>query len=74
MRIPLGIGESVVTPASMRYIGRNFVEKERGPGHRRLYVRTKYGPAIGAPLAASWSRATDGGGCLVCWDSVACCG
>ena len=52
MRILLGVGESVVTPASMRYIRSNFVEKERGLAIGVYMSGTKYGPAIGAPLAA----------------------
>jgi MFS family permease len=52
VRILLGIGESVVTPASMRYIRTNFAEKERGLAIGIYMSGTKYGPAIGAPLAA----------------------
>ena len=52
MRILLGIGESVVTPASMRYIRTNFAEKERGLAIGIYMSGTKYGPAIGAPFAA----------------------
>ena len=52
VRILLGIGESIVTPASMRYIRTNFAEKERGLAIGIYMSGTKYGPAIGAPLAA----------------------
>lgn len=52
VRILLGIGESVVTPASMRYIRTNFAEKERGLAIGIYMSGTKYGPALGAPLAA----------------------
>jgi ACS family D-galactonate transporter-like MFS transporter len=52
VRILLGVGESVVTPASMRYIRTNFAEKERGLAIGIYMSGSKYGPAIGAPLAA----------------------
>jgi len=73
MRILLGIGESVVTPASMRYIRQNFVEKERGLAIGVYMSGTKYGPAIGAPLAAymvaaygwRWMFGLVGLGCLL---------
>ena len=52
MRMLLGIGESIVTPASMRFIRDNFAEKERGLAVGVYMSGTKYGPAIGAPLAA----------------------
>jgi MFS family permease len=51
LRVLLGIGESVTVPASMRYIRTNFAEKERGLAVGVLMAGTKYGPAIGAPLA-----------------------
>jgi MFS transporter, ACS family, D-galactonate transporter len=51
-RILLGIGEAAVTPASMRYIRRNFVEHERGLPIGIFMSGTKFGPAIGAPIAA----------------------
>jgi ACS family D-galactonate transporter-like MFS transporter len=50
-RILLGIGESIVTPASMRYIRNNFAEHERGLPIGIFFSGTKYGPAIGAPIA-----------------------
>jgi len=50
-RIVLGIGESIVTPASMRYIRNNFAEHERGLPIGIYFSGTKYGPAIGAPIA-----------------------
>jgi MFS family permease len=52
IRVMLGIGESLVTPASMRYLGSNFVEKERGFAIGIYMSGTKIGPAIGAPIAA----------------------
>jgi MFS transporter, ACS family, D-galactonate transporter len=51
VRIVLGIGESIVTPASMRYIRDNFAEHERGLPIGIYFSGTKYGPAIGAPIA-----------------------
>ena len=50
-RIVLGIGESIVTPASIRYIRKNFAEHERGLPLGVYFSGTKYGPAIGAPIA-----------------------
>jgi MFS transporter, ACS family, D-galactonate transporter len=50
-RIVLGIGEAIVTPASMRYIRNNFAEHERGLPIGIFFSGTKYGPAIGAPIA-----------------------
>jgi MFS family permease len=51
LRIVLGIGEAIVIPASMRYIRENFAERERGLPMGILMSGTKYGPAIGAPIA-----------------------
>jgi MFS transporter, ACS family, D-galactonate transporter len=51
MRVVLGIGESIVTPASMRYLRDNFAEHERGLPIGIYFSGTKYGPAIGAPIA-----------------------
>src|SRR5262249_28049856 len=52
IRALLGIGESVVTPASIGYITTNFAEKQRGFATGVYMSGTKYGPAIGAPIAA----------------------
>src|SRR5256886_14701935 len=49
---PLPTPKWVVPPASMRYIRTNFAEKERGLAIGIYMSGTKYGPAIGAPLAA----------------------
>jgi MFS family permease len=51
LRMVLGIGEAVAVPASMRYIRENFAERERGLPMGILMSGTKYGPAIGAPIA-----------------------
>jgi MFS family permease len=50
--VMLGLGESVVAPASYRWIRFNFVEKERGLAVGLYMTGTKIGPAVGAPLAA----------------------
>ena len=52
LRFLLGVGESVVTPASMRWIRFHFAEKERGLAVGLYMTGTKIGPAIGAPIAA----------------------
>ena len=51
IRLLLGVGESVVTPSSMRYIRMHFEEKERGTAVGLYMTGTKLGPAIGLPLA-----------------------
>jgi MFS family permease len=51
-RVLLGVGESVATPASMRWIRFHFAEKERGFALGLYFSGTKLGPAIGAPVAA----------------------
>src|SRR5579864_6300809 len=52
IRFFLGVGESVATPASMRWIRFQFAEKERGLAVGLYMSATKIGSAIGAPLAA----------------------
>lgn len=52
LRVLLGVGESVVTPASMRWIRFHFPEKQRGLAVGLYMTGTKIGPAIGAPVAA----------------------
>ncbi len=52
LRFLLGVGESVVTPASMRWIRFHFPEKQRGLAVGLYMTGTKIGPAIGAPIAA----------------------
>ena len=51
IRILLGVGESVVTPSSMRYIRMHFHEKQRGSAVGLYMTGTKLGPAFGLPLA-----------------------
>jgi len=52
MRLLVGLGESVVTPASMRYIRLHFDERERGLAVGLYMTGTKLGPALGLPLCA----------------------
>lgn len=52
LRILLGMGESVVAPASYRWIRLNFAERQRGLAVSLYMTGTKIGPAIGTPLAA----------------------
>jgi MFS transporter, ACS family, D-galactonate transporter len=51
LRVILGVGESVVAPASYKWIRFNFAEKERGLAIGLYMAGTKIGPAIGPPLA-----------------------
>lgn len=51
LRILLGIGESVVTPAAMRWIRFNFDERRRGTAVGILMAAAKLGPALGSYLA-----------------------
>src|SRR5690242_17480223 len=46
LRFLLGVGESVVTPASMRWIRFHFGEKQRGLAIGLYMTGTKLGPAI----------------------------
>ena len=52
LRIILGVGESVVAPASYKWIRMNFAERQRGLAVGLYMTGTKIGPAIGTPLAA----------------------
>lgn len=52
LRVLLGIGESLVTPASVRWIRYNVAEKSRGTALGIYMAGTKFGPAIGAFVAA----------------------
>lgn len=52
LRFLLGVGEAIVTPASMRWIRFHFAEKERGLAVGLYMTGTKIGPAVGAPIAA----------------------
>jgi MFS family permease len=52
LRVLTGVGESVVVPASYRWMRENFNENESGLAVGIYMLGTKIGPAIGAPLAA----------------------
>ena len=52
LRVLLGVAESIVTPASFRWIRCHFIEKERGLAVGIFMSGTKIGPAIAVPLAA----------------------
>lgn len=51
LRILLGVGESVVTPAGMSWIRFNFDEKQRGTAVGLLMGSAKVGPALGSYVA-----------------------
>ncbi len=52
VRLMVGLGESVVTSCSLRYIGLHFQEKQRGLAVGIYMTGTKIGPALGLPLSA----------------------
>jgi MFS family permease len=52
LRLLLGVGEAVITPGSLRWIRFNIDEKQRGLATGLFFAGAKFGPAIGAPLAA----------------------
>ena len=52
LRLLLGIGESLVTPASVRWIRYNIPERNRGLALGIYMSGTKFGPAVGAAVAA----------------------
>lgn len=51
-RLMLGVGESVSTAASLRWIRFNCAEGERGLATGILFSGTKFGAAAGVPIAA----------------------
>jgi len=51
LRVLLGVGEAVVTPGSLRWIRYHVEERQRGLAVGIFMAGTKFGPAIGAPLA-----------------------
>jgi MFS family permease len=59
LRFLLGVAESIVTPAAMRWIRFHFSERERGFAIGIYMTGTKIGPAIGAPIAAWLIKAYD---------------
>lgn len=52
LRLLLGVGESVIFPAGLCWIHRNVDEQRRGLAAGIFVSGTKWGPALGAPLAA----------------------
>jgi MFS family permease len=52
LRMLLGVGEAVITPGALRWIRFNIDEKQRGLATGLFFAGAKFGPAIGAPLAA----------------------
>ena len=59
VQVLLGAGQSIVVPASYRWIRHHFGEKERGLAIALYMTGTKIGPAIGTPLAAFLISAYD---------------
>ena len=51
LRMLLGLGESVVTPAGLRWIRDHIEEPRRGLATGIFFAGSKYGPAIAAPIA-----------------------
>ena len=52
MRFIVGAAEAVVMPASYRWIRNNFKEGQNGTAVGLFAMGNKFGPALGAPLAA----------------------
>jgi MFS family permease len=52
MRLLIGAAESVVVPATYRYLANNFDETQKGTALGIFSIGGKMGPALGAPLAA----------------------
>ncbi|MGE5568809.1 MAG: MFS transporter [Rhodospirillales bacterium] len=52
VRLLLGVGESVTTPAGMRWIRYHCSENQRGLAVGLYMAAAKVGPGVGAPLAA----------------------
>lgn len=50
-RVLLGIGEAIVTPASLRWIALHIPERNRGLAVGILFAGSKLGPAVGADLS-----------------------
>lgn len=59
MRLLIGVAEAIVIPASYRWIRNNFDERHSGLAVGILAMGNKFGPALGAPVAAwvivAWS-------------------
>ncbi|WP_233806579.1 MFS transporter [Paraburkholderia sp. HP33-1] len=52
MRLLIGVAESVVVPATYRYLADNFAETQKGTALGIFSIGGKMGPALGAPIAA----------------------
>jgi MFS transporter, ACS family, D-galactonate transporter len=52
LRLLLGVGEALIFPAGLSWIHRNIEERGRGFAAGIFLSATKWGPALGAPLAA----------------------
>jgi ACS family D-galactonate transporter-like MFS transporter len=52
MRLLIGVAESVVIPATYRYLANNFEETQKGTALGIFSIGGKMGPALGAPIAA----------------------
>jgi MFS transporter, ACS family, D-galactonate transporter len=52
LRLVIGVAEAIVIPASYRWIRNNFDERRNGLAVGLLAMGNKFGPAIGAPVAA----------------------
>jgi ACS family D-galactonate transporter-like MFS transporter len=52
MRLLIGAAEAIVIPASYRWMGNNFAESQKGFAVGLFTMGGKFGPAIGAPIAA----------------------
>jgi len=53
LRLLLGVGEAVVTPASMRWIRFNYPESRRGLAVGLYMTGTKFGPAVAGPIVVA---------------------
>jgi MFS transporter, ACS family, D-galactonate transporter len=53
MRLLIGVAEAVVVPATYRWISNNYPPDESGAPLGLYALGTKFGPALGAPAAAS---------------------
>ena len=52
VRLLLGVGESLLSPGALRWIRMHFAESRRGFVVGVVMAGSKFGPAIGAPVAA----------------------
>jgi MFS family permease len=52
LRLLIGAAESVVVPATYRYLANNFEESQKGTALGIFSIGGKMGPALGAPIAA----------------------